>query len=117
MSDMEEQEDTRTMRELCKMGNSVSAMIQLEGDTPSENSDNKLPILDMKVWVKMIEEEGTQKAKLFYQYYRKPMSNCLYVLLYCTSNFIAIASLHSYMYMFCFIALVYLYVLLHCTIG
>ena len=29
----------------------------------------------MKVWVKMIEEEGTQKTKLFYQYYRKPMSN------------------------------------------
>ena len=29
----------------------------------------------MKVWMKMIEEEETQKAKLFYQYYRKPMSN------------------------------------------
>ena len=77
MSDLEEQEDVRTMRELCKMGNTVSAMIQLEGDTPCENSDKKLPILDVKVWVKMVEEGETCKAKLFYQYYRKPMSNWL----------------------------------------
>ena len=37
------------------------------------------------------------------------------MLLHCTSNFIVIASLHSYIYMFCFIALVILSLLLHCT--
>ena len=69
------------MRELRKMGNSISSMIQLEEDYPSKNTDGKLPILDLKVWVEDVrEEEGdldSAKAKLFYQYYRKPMANWL----------------------------------------
>ena len=71
----------RTMRELCKMGSSISSMIQLEEDFPLRNADKKLPILDLKVWV---EEEGggdavedPARARLYYKYYRKPMANWL----------------------------------------
>ena len=81
LKDLETPEDKRTMRDLQKMGNSVSSLIQLEEDYPSKNSDGKLPILDLKVWVKeVMEEEGDLdpvKAQLYYQYYRKPISNWL----------------------------------------
>ena len=52
------------------MGNSILPMIQLEEDFPSNHSDGKLPILDLKVWV-----QG--ETQLQYQFYRKPMSQWL----------------------------------------
>ena len=71
--------DMRSMEEVRKMGNSILEMIQLEEDYPSKNGDNKLPILDLKVWVRQeeVEVEGlaTTRPRLFYQYYRKEVSN------------------------------------------
>ena len=73
--------DQRTMIEIRKMGSSIMTMIQLEEDFPSKNGDSKLPILDLKVWVKEEEvrgeEQTTTHPRLYYQYYRKPMSNWL----------------------------------------
>ena len=52
------------------MGDSILPMIKLEEDVPSNHSDQKLPILDLKVWI----QEGN---KLYYQFYRKPMAQWL----------------------------------------
>ena len=69
-------EDMRTMEEMRKMANDISTMIQLEEDYPSKYDDKKLPLLDLKVEVKAIERDGMPKScKLYYYYYRKPMSN------------------------------------------
>ena len=68
--------DMRTMEELRKMGDSICKMIQLEEDYPSKYNDQKLPILDLKVNVQEVEEDGQPpRPKIFYRYFRKSMSN------------------------------------------
>ena len=58
-------------------------MIQLESDFPSKNVDKKLHILDLKVWIRELEVEVegqmVSRPKLYYQYYRKPMSNWMLI--------------------------------------
>ena len=70
-------EDMRTMEELRKMANDICPMIQLEEDYPSKYEDNLLPLLDLKVEVRKLgdEDDRPKSCKLFYYYYRKPMSN------------------------------------------
>ena len=55
-------------RVLVEIANDVMPCIIMEADWPSKNSDKRLPILDMKVWV---DREGT----ILYSHYEKPMSN------------------------------------------
>ena len=62
------------------MGNSISPMIQLEEDTPSHHDDEKLPILNLSVWIERKEENGTSSEKIRYQFYRKPMANPLLIM-------------------------------------
>ena len=69
----------RTMTELRKMADSIHPMIQLEEDHCHNHQDQKLPILDLKVWVVEVEEREEKRAKLRWQYYRKPMSNWLLI--------------------------------------
>ena len=63
------------------MADSIHPMIQLEEDYPSQHLDGKIPILDLKVWVREEEhqEDRERKVELFYHYYRKPMSNWLLI--------------------------------------
>ena len=63
-----------------KTGNSISPMIQLEEDTPSHHDDEKLPILNLSVWIERKEENGTSSEKIRYQFYRKPMANPLLIM-------------------------------------
>ena len=70
--DEETPPDIRTARELRKMANTISTMVQMEEDTPSKHDDHKLPILDLKVW---IEDE-----QLMYEFYQKPMTNPLLIM-------------------------------------
>ena len=53
VEDMEKQEenDTRMMREVLKLANSIEEDIQLTVEVPSEKVDKKLPVLDLKLWV------------------------------------------------------------------
>ena len=62
----------RTMREVVRMGNSLSTMIQLTGDCPSANQSGKMPLLNTQVWV--------EENKLMHENYRKPMANPLTML-------------------------------------
>ena len=59
-------DDIRTFQELLAIGNTLDVNIQLELDVPSHHQDNKLPILDLKVWV-----EGN---RLRHQFYRKEVA-------------------------------------------
>ena len=65
--------DQRTKEEIIKMGNSINHMIKLTGDCPSLNSDKKMPVLDLKCWV------GPDNS-LWWQLYRKPVSNYFVIL-------------------------------------
>ena len=61
--------DIRTAREVAKMGSSISDMIQLTWDSPSNNINGKMAMLNTEVWV-----EGN---KVLYEHFRKPMANDL----------------------------------------
>ena len=61
--------DTRTAKEIAKMGSSISQMISLTWDCPSNNANKKMALLDTEVWV--------EENKVWYEHYRKPMANPL----------------------------------------
>ena len=68
---VEESEDQIIMKYIRNIGNNIHHSIQLEVDCPSKNIDNKLPILDLKVW--LIEYGG--KKKIMHEYYQKQVSS------------------------------------------
>ena len=59
--------DQRTFLEMVAIGNTLDPNIQLEMDVPSLNGDNKLPLLDIKIWM-----EGDT---LRHQFYKKDLSS------------------------------------------
>ena len=64
--------DIRTAKEVAKMGSSISEMIQLTWDCPSNNNNGKMALLNTEVWV-----EGT---KVRYEHVRKEMAHHLLML-------------------------------------
>ena len=81
--DLSRSEDERTADFLSVVANSIHKSIGVKSDFPSKNSDKKLPILDLKVWIKEVEVEVEGQnvfgPKLYYHFYRKPMSNWLLI--------------------------------------
>ena len=67
--------DQQYMNIIREIGNKIHPSIQLETDCPTLHSDNKLPILDVKVWVeKRKENEGPTTTKVIHEYYSKEVS-------------------------------------------
>ena len=54
------------MRVLRDIANSIDGEIQFTVDTPSANMDNKMPVLDLKLWV-LQTNEGPQLVHTFYK--------------------------------------------------
>ena len=74
--DMEkgEKDDVRMMREVVAMANTLEKDIQLTMDVPSTNSDGKLPVLDLKMWIEVREgARGEKYEEVLYEYYEKEM--------------------------------------------
>ena len=65
----DENDDERTARVLTDIANHVMPGIVMEFDVPSKNSDGKMPILDMKVW--MEKDNGN----IMFQHFEKPMAS------------------------------------------
>ena len=65
--DNEVPKDKRSMNEMRKMANTICPIIQMEEDFPSRNKDQKLPILDLKVWVR-------DDNVIMHEFYRKSMA-------------------------------------------
>ena len=59
--------DKRNMLLIKDIGNDIHPSIQLEVNFPSNNKDNKMPILDLKVWV---EQRGHRNI-ITYEFYSK----------------------------------------------
>ena len=58
--------DKRTMKIIMDIGNSIHKSIQLTTDYPSEHKDNKIPILDLKVWT----ERKNSKTMVLHEFYK-----------------------------------------------
>ena len=53
----QEIKDENGMTLLTKVGDSIHKSIQLEADYPSKHEDHKLPLLDIKMWVKKQQDD------------------------------------------------------------
>ena len=71
--------DERTTLLIKQIGNDIHPSIQLEVDYPSKHRDQKLPILDLKVWLetreKEIENQNVDVSVIMYEFYSKEMAS------------------------------------------
>ena len=71
--------DQRTMLLIKELGDDIHSSIQLEVDYPSKHRDQKLPILDLKVWLetreKEIESQVVDVSVIMYEFYSKEMAS------------------------------------------
>ena len=69
-------EDENGMTLLKKVGDSIHKSIQLEADYPSKHEDHKLPLLDIKMWVKKQQDgDGNTERLVLHEYYAKDVSS------------------------------------------
>ena len=66
--DSAKEKEERLTSILKEIANDVMPCIEMEADWPEKNSDKKLPILDMKVWM-------DAQGNIIYQHYEKPMTS------------------------------------------
>ena len=71
-----EKKDQMMFKIVKDIGNEIHQSIQLTTDTPSENTDGKVPILDLKCWV---GEGRDGKIRILYEHYMKSMASRLLV--------------------------------------
>ena len=76
--------DSHTLETIKNIGDNITPCIKLEADYPSNHEDNKLPILDMKVWPTVKEEtfslEGQysvsiKRSLIHHEFYQKEIAN------------------------------------------
>ena len=71
--------DERTMMIVKEIGDDIHPSIRLDVDYPSKHQDNKIPILDMKVWVETREREHNGEVKrvavILHEYYGKSIAS------------------------------------------
>ena len=68
--------DKRTFEIINMIANEIDENIKFTYDVPSNYEDEKLPILDMKVWIKtIVTEEGTENSVIMHEYYMKEVSS------------------------------------------
>ena len=70
-SDRNRAPDEITMELLKEIADSIHPSIQLTTDYPSNNQDEKIPILNLKVWT---ENDGEDRLNVLYEPYRKEVS-------------------------------------------
>ena len=63
--------DKYIMNMVREIGNNIHPSIQLTTDVPSNYEDNKMPLLDIKVWL----EKHNNKYAIRHEFYSKPMTN------------------------------------------
>ena len=68
------------MNKIKEIGNGIHPSIQLEIDYPSKHQDNKMPILDVKIWIEKRKKKGRNEeegyeTKIIHEYYQKEVSS------------------------------------------
>ena len=72
-TDLSEKEDTRVMREISKMADSICPVLKTTFDCPGLQESGKMPLLNLQVWVERAEKEGGRREwETLWEYYRKP---------------------------------------------
>ena len=63
------------MKRIKTIANSIHRSIQVKVDYPSKHHDQRMPILDTKMWLEEVEVRGVMKHQILYSYYEKEMSS------------------------------------------
>jgi hypothetical protein len=73
------EDDERTKKFIKQVGDDIHHSIELEIDHPSKHVDQKLPILDMKVWIEDQEKEAEGVTRttsvIMYEFYAKEVAS------------------------------------------
>ena len=64
-----------TMERIKTIANSIHSSIVFKVDHPSKHEDERMPILDTKMWLEEVDVRGTLKHQILYTYYEKEMSS------------------------------------------
>ena len=77
-----EDDDTRTMREIRKLSNSLLPFIKFKEDVPANHESKKIPVLDFQVWAEEedTDQESGTKTRLMFEFYEKPMASKLVIM-------------------------------------
>ncbi len=67
--------EEQTMGRVQTIANSIHWSIQVKVDFPSKHQDERMPILDTKMWLGEVEVRGAMRHQILYTYYEKEMSN------------------------------------------
>ena len=67
--------EKETMDRVKTIANSIHQSIQVKVDHPSNHEDERMPILDTKMWIGEVEVRGEMKHQILYIYYEKAMSS------------------------------------------
>ena len=69
----QKERENNSLKLCMEIADSIHPSIKLTGDIPTNYDDNKLPILDLKVW---IDEVDTGIHKIITSHYMKDVSSC-----------------------------------------
>ena len=65
--------DEEGMMKIKDMGNSIHNSIQLEVEYPSKQHEKKMPVLDVKVWLQEVQDQG--RLCIMYEFYSKEVAS------------------------------------------
>ena len=69
--DMDKCDSQRTSKIIADIANSIDSRIQVTTDYPEANSDGRMPVLDLKIWV----DKNNDIPRISYSFYKKPIAS------------------------------------------
>ena len=67
--------DKVTMETIQKIANEIHPSISVTIDFPTNHTNNKMPVLDLELWIDMVEVGSSMKRQILFTHYMKPMAN------------------------------------------
>ena len=71
----EQPNDKLTMETIQKIANEIHPSISVTIDFPTNHVNNRMPVLDLELWIEMVEINGSMKHQNMFSHYMKPMAN------------------------------------------
>ena len=74
-ADSRNKNEKETMQHIQTIANSIHPSISVTIDYPSNNPNNRLPVLDLEMWIGRTTVDNEEKQKIIHSHYIKPMSS------------------------------------------
>eukprot|EP00794_Sanderia_malayensis_P018543 gene18543-20404_t len=67
--------DETIMMEIQTIANEIHPSISVTIDYPTNHTNKRMPVLDLELWIDMVETNGTLKHQILFTHYMKPMTS------------------------------------------